>query len=350
MLTGENGILTQAQRAKTETEQAQADEENTLTNYEQYINASKDGNTLYTDDTGKIAVIPKGFYIVPGLDIIDNGLVISDVENDTQNTGNQFVWIPVETPVADAEENGTETKAMAIKDKETNNYRGLLYDFTTSGSTVKSGCTTTTTSFREPDIVTTGTDYDAQYYESAEYGSLDEMKQDLQSQYNKMMESVEKYYGFYVGRYELGLDANSNPTSKKAENGVITADNSNPKTSMWYGLYSKCKEFAMEEGNKSVVSSMIWGSQYDAIMNWMQKDGLKVNQPTDGINTVNNSNTTTGSEPKDILKNIFDIYGCHYEWTLEAYSNELRVSRGGYYGGSTTPGYRNARQSKLYRA
>ena len=38
MLTGENGILIQAQNAKEETENAQKDEENILSDYEDYIN------------------------------------------------------------------------------------------------------------------------------------------------------------------------------------------------------------------------------------------------------------------------------------------------------------------------
>ena len=37
MLTGENGILTQAQKAKNETEEARIEEENTLTSYENYM-------------------------------------------------------------------------------------------------------------------------------------------------------------------------------------------------------------------------------------------------------------------------------------------------------------------------
>ena len=41
------------------------------------------------------AIIPVGFAIVPGCEDVDKGLVISDVANDTGNTGNQFVWIPV---------------------------------------------------------------------------------------------------------------------------------------------------------------------------------------------------------------------------------------------------------------
>ncbi len=57
-----------------------------------------DENKTYTKNG--TAVIPVGFSIVPGLDDVEEGLVISDVANDTANIGNQFVWIPVtdETP------------------------------------------------------------------------------------------------------------------------------------------------------------------------------------------------------------------------------------------------------------
>lgn len=264
----------------------------------------------------------------PTTENVNNGLVIED------GSGNQFVWIPVETVIASSETEGNTNKAMAIQQTD-GNYRGLLYNFTSSGSTVISECTTTTSSNREPDIVS---DYD----NDISYNNGLFTKDSLQEEYNKMMISVEKYHGFYVGRYELGLDTNDNPTSRKAENGLTTADSGILETRMWYGLYKKCKEFALEESNKSVVSSMMWGSQYDAMMNWMQINGIVVTHTPDGINTIKNSNTTTGSESKDILKNIFDLYGCHYEWTLEAYSTGNRFLRGGYCraGGTYSPDYR----------
>ena len=43
MLTGENGILTQAQKAKTETENATADEANILNSYEDYLSQVTNG-------------------------------------------------------------------------------------------------------------------------------------------------------------------------------------------------------------------------------------------------------------------------------------------------------------------
>ena len=261
-------------------------------------------NETYTDKNDETAIIPKGFEILEGADTIDDGLVIQDEE------GNQFVWIPVETPVSDTEANGTTNKAMAVKVGE--NYRGLLYDFNDDNtSTVKSGCITTTNDYREPTLVSSDSSNGVT---------------DLQSEYNKMITSVSKYYGFYIGRYELGLDTeNANaPTSQKedGENGVETADAGSSSLKNWYGLYTKCKEYAPEGGTKSVVSGMTWGSQYDAMMNWMQKNGINVRKTGN-----RNTNTTTGTSNTDLIKNIYDLYGCHYEWTSTTYSTGDRDFR-----------------------
>ena len=160
-------------------------------------------------------------------------------------------------------------------------------------------------------------------------------KESLQQEYNKMMASVEKYKGFYVGRYELGLQE-TQAVSKNANiiEKVTTAEASNTNTNMWYGLYSKCKEYAPESSNKSVVSSMIWGSQYNAMLNWMAKQG----EPVGTIdNNKFNSTGTTGNNSNDVIRNIFDLYGCHREWTLEASANNFRISYGGDFGSSASP-------------
>ena len=50
MLTGQNGILTQAQRAKNETEEAQKEEQNILDSYENYLN-DVTGDVSQVDDS-----------------------------------------------------------------------------------------------------------------------------------------------------------------------------------------------------------------------------------------------------------------------------------------------------------
>lgn len=279
-----------------------------------------DKNKIYIDD-GKVATIPQGFTILPEASKIDDGLVIEDVD------GNQFVWIPVETAVSETEQDGNTNKAMAVKVGE--NYRGLLYDFTSTESTVKENCTAENSNQKEPDIIYWGGSgfYDDYYYDKAGFYSFDAMKTGLQEEYNKMIESVEKYHGFYIGRYELGVDTNKNniPTSKKSGGTVATADSSQPETYRWYGLYKKCKEFSPESEQNSVVSSMMWGSQYDAMLNWMQANGIKVDQSETG-----NSSVETGKNENDKLKNIYDLNGAHYDWTVEANLSSFRILRGGY--------------------
>ena len=284
-----------------------------------------DKTTTYTDKNGDTATIPEGFLVSrkPNENTINDGLVVKDENN------NEFVWIPVETPVASSETDGTSNKAMAIKNGD--NYRGLLYDFTNSGSTVMEGCTTTTRTYREPDIV-------SNYDNNTRYNNGLFTKESLQEEYNNMMKSVEQYNGFYVGRYELGLDTKNNnaPVVKNASTNsdVKTADASNSNTRMWYGLYSKCKEFAPEESEKSIVSTMIWGSQYDAMMNWMQGQGEDVT--TSG----SFSSYVTGANSEDVIRNVVDLNGYHRECTLEADSTNLRVFRGNYSSYSYTPSKR----------
>ena len=41
--------------------------------------------------------------------------------------------------------------------------------------------------------------------------------------------------------------------------------------------------------------------------------------------------------PNDVINNVYDLYGNSYEWTLEAFSNDSRVLRGGHYLDDSTP-------------
>ena len=97
-LTGENGILTKANKAKEETEKASEEEQRQLAQ----INAAmhdklwyyKKGQGELTQEKGKetegAIPIPAGFAPtqIEGEDSIEDGFVITDSE------GNEFVWIP----------------------------------------------------------------------------------------------------------------------------------------------------------------------------------------------------------------------------------------------------------------
>ena len=87
-LSGDNGILKNAAKAKEETEKAEEEESSKLAALEAATNLK---NIEYIDVNGDKAIIPAGFTVskVEGENIIKDGLVIIDSEE------NEFVWVPV---------------------------------------------------------------------------------------------------------------------------------------------------------------------------------------------------------------------------------------------------------------
>ena len=319
-------------------------------------------NEEYTDETSneeyKTVTVPEGFQILPSASEIDKGLVIEDKK------GNQFVWIPV-SDINDMAQCSTaggncnlELKGNELKCTTHNSTEivGKLYATSTGENFGTENKTYNPNSgLREPAVVTssssgTGTSYDGSSTNISQlgYGNTSEFLTALKNQYKEMATSVAKYKGFYVGRYELGLDTeNSNaPASKKAGNGIKTADASSSSLKNWYGLYKKCSEYTVPQiNNSSVTSSMIWGSQYDAMMNFMKRRGKESSIKSTSNSSIQNNSYVTGTKETDVILNVFDLYACHKEWTLEANSTLYRVYRGGDAGGSGSPSCRDNRFS-----
>ena len=249
-----------------------------------------------------------------------------------------------------------------LQESSTTNYEGILYDLNKAkgNQAVMSSYGVGTTNNREPSLVTknssdksalldtiAGTDYDALYYNLAgNYSDAKAFGKDMQDEYDNMVKSVAKYGGFYVGRYETGIDK----TSKKAvsknasitDNNTTTADASQADTNKWYGLYNKQRTMAKDNGLDSVESSMIWGSQYDAMMIWMQKTGTTIGTGYDKTKRKADEKVT-GNSPDDIINKVYDLYGCHSEWTLESFNTSSRVNRGGNFSSDYAPSFRNSR-------
>ena len=312
-------------------------------------------NEEYTDESSqeeyKTVTVPEGFQILPSASEIDKGLVIEDKK------GNQFVWIPVSNINDMAQCSKTDGNCILdINELKCTTHNsteivGKLYAKTTLESFGTANTTYNPNSgLREPAVVTnsssgTGTSYDGSSTNISQlgYGSTSEFLTALKNQYKEMATSVAKYKGFYVGRYELGLDTeNSNaPASKKAGNGITTADASSSSLKNWYGLYKKCSEYTVPQiNNSSVTSSMIWGSQYDAMMNFMKRRGKESAIKSTSNSSIQNNSYVTGSKETDVILNVFDLYACHLEWTLEANSDNYRVYRGSSYGGSVSSSFR----------
>ena len=361
LVFSENGIIAKAREAANKTNQAVINEQAQMNDItaamENMLNGIGGSTTpeepedptenwdltkvdpVQSTDTTPVTVpVPKGYTAskVTGETTVEDGFVIYEGEeevNDTnkdtaQTTRNQFVWVPVANP---SEMYGTDS---------TGKKWGKVYSFSSSGITAENWTEqdgvmsiTSATSYREPDVVT---DYDGSDAtgDSSDFTSTignmtgEEFKAQLETEFNSMIASVEKYGGFYIGRYETG-------NLKEAE-AVVVKNNSDINNQTWYTMYNKSKGVA---ANSNVTTSMIWGCQWDAVMRWMYNSGdaekkIYTYDSTGKGNykdTNGNQPIPTGSNDAYAVNNIYDMAGNVRDWTIEADNAGDRVNRGGYY-------------------
>ena len=243
--------------------------------------------------------IPEGFYYVTGE--WNSGYVISDSKEDENNpsgnNGNQFVWIPV---------------------KDINYFKR-------------------TVSFGDKIV-----EPNSGYTEPSENDT----------EYKEMVDSVKKYGGFYIGRYETGDADSIEPRTKATENhrAVIKRD------ATVYN-YIACENGgndaitiakSMYKESTSVKSTLVYGVQWDAVMNFVKEEVDLTNSNEWG----NYKDSTGNAEPKSALlqttgaseywvaKNIYDLAGNVGEWTMESNLESMKVVRGGAYNNNgDTNGY-----------
>ena len=150
-----------------------------------------------------------------------------------------------------------------------------------------------------------------------------------------MIASIKKYGGFYVARYEAGIE-NGKVTSKI---GITPTSAANDQSKTWYGLYSLAKTYT--NNKNSVTSQMIWGSQYDAMLNFALTGNDKSKVTSTEYGNYTNTLLKTGlTRTSDKINNIYDLGGNLWEWTSEAYNTFSRAFRGGIYNYAYSPAYR----------
>lgn len=253
-------------------------------------------------DAGKItAVLKEGEYIAP----IPTGFEVSTVSGENTISGglvikegaNEYVFIPC------TEENYTEEDLGPLTGTGGDSYdsQEQLNNY-----------------------------YGENYYDYANDFNYAQDKTDIET-------SINKYKGFYVGRYETTINNGTIGSQKGAT--VLTEDTKlpNDKYYRWYGLYKAQKD--LYGNNSNVFSSMITSKEWNTIMTFTGYGGAKR-----ATSTYTTKPDLSGSAYKgrtdtyDLTKNIYDLAGNVLECTLTAYSANGRVGRGGNYndGGSAS--------------
>ena len=342
MVFSDTGIIAKAREAAEKTNQAVINEQEQMNEVVGYLENALNGmggsnppqpegpempdswddaKVNAVESADKVVVpVPKGYTassvstenkVSEGFVIYEGEEVVNDSNKDTaRTTRNQFVWVPVVNP---SEMYGTDKNGKKW---------GKLYNFSASEITplnwteqdgvISITATSGNGSYCEPDVVNP---------DSSNSVTISQ----LETEFNNMIASVEKYGGFYIGRYETG-----NLSQEKAS---VIQNNSDIYNQSWYTMYKKAKGIAV---NGNVTSSMIWGSQWDATMRWMYNSGNAEKKKytydsTEKGHYDSSSSISTGSTETYAVNNIYDMAGNVWDWTIEAYYTGSRVGRGGCY-------------------
>ena len=370
-LSGDNGILRRATEAKEQTNQKNDEETEKIGGYESTIEQYVDGNgggsgsggsggsgtgtnfsNVNTTDSNPAGAVPANSTVVEA--DANKGIVIKDSNN------NEWVWIevPKTTVFSDltidttgtlTEQNYTDIKNKLIA------YAGV---------------------YRNGSASQTRSDWTDEYYSGCGMSS-----DEYTAAYQKMLKSVYTYGGFWIGRYEAGIEGTTTETTNARTTHTNIEIGKSPKAISQkdaipynYVYCSEAQALAKEmTPNNSYTSSLMFGIQWDLVCKYLEVKGklaiadinsnstswgnysnvgrtISSDKAKQGSSWTSITGTkpassvllTTGASDETNKMNIYDFAGNEYEWTLEHATSSSVIPcavRGGYcnYTGSDFP-------------
>ena len=276
LVLGDNGIIAKAKDAETKSAEASENDlkgmNSLIEQMESTLNGSGNGGKTEPET---VPYLPSDDFHYDTSTSIDTGLVIKDGKE------NEYVWVVVPRTTAVYKKTGLGKTTFTDAD-----YTSIETDLKNYTSTyvTTSGYSDT----HEGDTANVG------WLTSDEYTELK----------NKMLKSVYENGGFYVGRYEAGIDTTTGtnrnsegPTNSDGKYTIegmptpVTKADAYPYT---YVTRTQAQNLAskVNAGTKT-TSSLMFGVQWDLVLAFMSKDTTKVNQ--ENLKELISDSTTIGN-------------------------------------------------------
>ena len=354
LVLGNNGIIAKAKDAETKSAEARENDlkgmNSLIEQMESTLNGSGNGGKTEPET---VPYLPSDDFHYDTSTSIDTGLVIKDAN------GNEYVWVVVPRTIAVYKTTGLGKTTFTDADYTSIENDLKEYTKTYRGSTSYS------------DTYTADDKNVGWFADATAYNNLK----------NSMLKSVYENGGFYVGRYEAGIDTttgtNRTSNTDKNSDGKYTMPSTVPVTKAdaypyTYVTRTQAQNLASKVNAGTKTSSLMFGVQWDLVLAFMSKDTAKITSTdvltTDSTTIGNYYNSTfqlsqtgkyatmskwslsstwnptttsttdfvdssrnkiaqssqgngilvtTGTSEKNKVMNIYDVAGNVWEWTLE---------------------------------
>jgi hypothetical protein len=275
LVLGNNGIIAKAKDAETKSAEARENDlkgmNSLIEQMESTLNGSGNGGKTEPET---VPYLPSDDFHYDTSTSIDTGLVIKDAN------GNEYVWVVVPRTIAVYKTTGLGKTTFTDADYTSIENDLKEYTKTYRGSTSYS------------DTYTADDKNVGWFADATAYNNLK----------NSMLKSVYENGGFYVGRYEAGIDTttgtNRTSNTDKNSDGKYTMPSTVPVTKAdaypyTYVTRTQAQNLASKVNAGTKTISLMFGVQWDLVLAFMSKDTTKVNQ--ENLKELISDSTTIGN-------------------------------------------------------
>ena len=280
LVLGNNGIIAKAKDAETKSAEASENDlkgmNSLIEQMESTLNGSGNGGKTEPET---VPYLPSDDFHYDTSTSIDTGLVIQD------GSGNEYVWVVVPRTTAVYATTGLGKTTFTDA------------DYTSIETDLKKYTSTYVTTSGYSDTYAADTD-NVGWLTSDEYTELK----------NSMLKSVYENGGFYVGRYEAGIDTttgtNRNSEGPTNSDGKYTIEGMSIPVSKadaypyTYVTRTQAQNLANNVNSGTKTSSLMFGVQWDLVLAFMSKDTAKITS----TDVLTKNSTTIGNHRDSVFQ------------------------------------------------